>query len=375
MFQIPNGLDPPSEFHVAMVQLIHFQAFNTIYNITDANNTLELFVQKYNSSATALDATNQSVLITIPNGSYDVPTLVNSLNSSILSKCPAVLRGTNSRSPTYYYYSGFGYSQSFQGSGSMLNPVNFDYSTGLLWFQIPTLSVISDSTNIGTYSASGITGNTSFASNIYSGFYIITDKYTGLLKTLGFSLNDDVALPTAIPRNGFGVQLLPTITSSAGIISVQYSVNKFLASNLNRNNTSGNFAATNLLNLSYPRSLNITSTGIATNNRSVTPNLSYGNLLINIPVDCSFGEVISYTPSFYYPLKISGFQLNNFMITILDEDGIPVNFNNTTWKIVLGISWALDVGASGDESVYQGRNLLPPDFSSGYDRLEKKRRV
>jgi hypothetical protein len=42
IFPISNSLESPSEFHSAMVQVLHFQAFNSIYNITDENNKLEI---------------------------------------------------------------------------------------------------------------------------------------------------------------------------------------------------------------------------------------------------------------------------------------------------------------------------------------------
>ena len=47
IFPISDGLESPSEFHSAMIQVLHFQAFNSIYNITETNNKLEIFIQKY----------------------------------------------------------------------------------------------------------------------------------------------------------------------------------------------------------------------------------------------------------------------------------------------------------------------------------------
>ena len=98
---------------------------------------------------------------------------------------------TNSSQTNYYqyYYNGFGYSESTSGGKDTLDPIVFDATTGSITFQIPTLSILSDSTTTGTYSSlTGIQGNTTFASNIYSGFYLLSNNYDGLLKTLGFIL-------------------------------------------------------------------------------------------------------------------------------------------------------------------------------------------
>ena len=379
IFPISDGLESPSEFHSAMIQVLHFQAFNSIYNITEANNKLEIFIQKYNSTATAMDATGTSTVITIANGSYTTSGIVTALNTAILANCPAVLRGSNSSQANYYYYNGFGYSESISTEGDTLEPIVFDATTGFITFQIPTLSILSDSTTTGTYSSlTGIQGNTTFASNIYSGFYLLSNNYDGLLKTLGFIL-PGIQLPTATTKYGFGVYLVPTISSSVNTISVTYALEPNWLSYMNNTTypnilANGNLQPPCLIDLSYPRSLNIISNGIPTTNRSVTPNITFGNLFVNIPVNCNFGEIIYYEPQISFPIKVSRLNLNSFTISILDEHGQVVNFNGSNWQLVLGLNWVLDVGATGDENIYQGRNLLEPLFNSGYDPLEKKRR-
>ena len=379
MFPIADGVESPSEFHVAIIQILHFQAFNSIYNITDDNNKLEIFIQKYNSTATALDSTNTSTVITIANGSYTTTTIVTALNNAILSSCAAVLRGSNSTQANYYYYNGFRYSESTSGTEDILEPLVFDSTTGYITFQIPTLSIMNDSTTLGTYSAStGIQGNSTFASNIYSGFYLLGGNYDGLLKTLGFSF-PSFQLPTATSRNGFGVYLKPTITSANNTISVTYALEPNWVAYMNNSSypdifASGNLQPPQMLDLSYPRSLNIVSNGIPTTNRSVTPNLSFGNLFANIPVNCNFGEIIYYEPTVSFPIKVSRLNLNSLTITILDENGEVVDFNGSNWQLVLGLNWVLDIGATGDENVYQGRNLQEPLFNAAFDPLQKKRR-
>ena len=108
MFSIADGVESPSEFNVAIIQSFYFQAFNAIYNIKDKNNKLEIYIQKYNSTATALDSTDTSTVITIANGSYTTTSIVTALNNAILSSCAAVLRESNSSQSNYYYYNGLG---------------------------------------------------------------------------------------------------------------------------------------------------------------------------------------------------------------------------------------------------------------------------
>jgi hypothetical protein len=45
-----------------------------------------------------------------------------------------------------------------------------------------------------------------FANNIYSGFYVLNEKYTGLLSTLGFDVTKKINLSTANIHYGFGTQ-------------------------------------------------------------------------------------------------------------------------------------------------------------------------
>ena len=108
-----------------------------------------------------------------------------------------------------------------------------------------------------------ITGNTSAYSNeefnqhIYSGFYLLTDDYKGLLLTLGFNEEYFNSLPTALAHSGLGVQLLPTVTDADNVATVSYAINKKFP-NLNVNedyytiDSSGNVSAPEIINLSYP---------------------------------------------------------------------------------------------------------------------------
>ena len=51
-FAIREGLDYQSESQCANVQLLCFEAVNTIYNITSKNNTIEFLMQSYKKKIT-----------------------------------------------------------------------------------------------------------------------------------------------------------------------------------------------------------------------------------------------------------------------------------------------------------------------------------
>ena len=64
--------------------------------------------------------------------------------------------------------------------------------------------------------------NTSFNEHLYSGFYLLTDTYKGLLLTLGFTEEYFSSLPTAKAHTGLGVQLLPTVAYANSVATVTF---------------------------------------------------------------------------------------------------------------------------------------------------------
>jgi hypothetical protein len=70
-------MDSVTETQTALIQLVDFQASNSFYNITNSNNTLEVFVQLYDATGLALLKTSTSSVVTIPNGYYKSYDLVN----------------------------------------------------------------------------------------------------------------------------------------------------------------------------------------------------------------------------------------------------------------------------------------------------------
>jgi hypothetical protein len=116
-----------------------------------------------------------------------------------------------------------------------------------------------------------ITGNTSAYSNtafnqhLYSGFYLLTDTYKGLLLTLDFTEDYFSSLPTAKSHTELGVQLLPTVTYANSVATVNVNEDFYTI------DSSGNVSAPEIIDLSYPRYLYISIEGINTNNRANLP--------------------------------------------------------------------------------------------------------
>ena len=118
-----------------------------------------------------------------------------------------------------YYYSAFGNNSYCSSSSTSNQPVSLNTNTGKINFNFP--AVLSELSNHA--SATSMYSNTTFNSNIYSGFYLLSDNYPGLLLTLGFTTNDFELLPTAVVHYGVGVQLIPTVTYTSSV-TVTYKI-------------------------------------------------------------------------------------------------------------------------------------------------------
>ena len=251
-FNIPNGVNAQTETQTAVLQLLEFQGSHSIYNIDSTNNKLEIFVQFYDTTGLALSNTKKSTVISILPGNYGASDLVTALNAAINTACKPVKRTSpGSTNTTLYYYSAFGNNSYCSASSTSNQPVSLNMNTGKINFNFPV--VLSELSNHS--SATSTYSNTTFNSNIYSGFYLLSDNYPGLLLTLGFTTNDFELLPTATLHSGVGVQLIPTVTYASSVTTVTYKINTAFP-NLNMDtkyytiDTSGNITTPDIIDLS-----------------------------------------------------------------------------------------------------------------------------
>ena len=137
--------------------------------------------------------------------------------------------------------------------------------------------------------------NITFNATIYSGFYLLSNNYPGLLLTLGFRRDDFELLPTASVKYGVGVQFLPTVAYANSASTVTYKINSNFP-NLNADtkyytiNSSGTLTTPDMIDLSYPRYLYLSIEGINSTNQANLPDYSFKNMFAKLPINCNFGE-------------------------------------------------------------------------------------
>jgi len=373
-FNIPNGVNAQTETQTAVLQLLEFQASHSIYNIDSTNNKLEIFVQFYDSTGLALSSTNTPTVVSVLPGNYGASDLVTALNTAINTACKPTLRTSpGSTDTTLYYYSAFGNNGYCSSSSPTNQPISLNSYTGKITFNFPIpFSALSNQA-----SSTGLYTNTAFNEKIYSGFYLLSDNYPGLLLTLGFRTDDFELLPTASVRRGVGVQLTPTVqyASVSSTLLVSYAINKTFP-NVNADtkyytiDSSGNVTTPDIIDLSYPRYLYLSIEGINSTNQANLPDSSFKNMFAKLPINCNFGDLINYEPTQMSPQTVPNLHVQSLTVRVLDEFGDPVEFNNGFWSMSLSIQWAMDVGSSGMEDISLGRTHRPIFFNGGHDPLK-----
>lgn len=103
-----------SESHTATVSLAEFHAIHSIYNVNDNTNKLEILNQMQDYNGNLIQ--NKSIVLQIPNGSYNITSLVQVLNEQMFSKTGSVL-DENGNS----YTTGFGDKTIYEKEPSFLN--------------------------------------------------------------------------------------------------------------------------------------------------------------------------------------------------------------------------------------------------------------
>jgi len=166
----------------------------------------------------------------------------------------------------------------------------------------------------------------------------------------------------------------PTTTTNALNLSTPISnINNYsynLAASNYLNNTIYSFQPYNIMDLSYPRCVYVSISGMSTNNRSSTPQSSYGSIFACVPFDQNFGNEVIYEPKQKFYNIVPNFQLQNIQIRTIDEFGNAINWNNGSWKINIGIVWSIDLGSAGLEDVTRGRTYRPMLYNTNHDPLQ-----
>jgi len=338
-FNIVDGIDTQVEIQSVNLQLLQFQASHSIYNITEANNTLEFYT-------TYTDGTSSTYILKIPNGHYSLDYLRTYLNDQ-LSSGEFHFQPKPTPAPDTF---------------TIMDKYSTCEFTGLITFQLPACIITPAIQTVKKY----------------SGFYLLIDKYPGLPKTLGFYSDNSASFLTIGSRLGVGVAVTSTAKTEDGITKQIYAFSS-MKNDLFSITNSGYLVSAKFLDLSYPRNIYIVIDGLNTNNRCSLVENSYGTILEKVPLQSSkFGDNIYYEPYLDFPQLLPNFHVNTIKIRTLDENGQTIDWNNGYWSITIGITWSIDLGSSGLEDTTAGRHFRPILHSTEHDPLltqrEHKRR-
>ena len=397
-----------SEARTAAVSLYQFHAANTIYNIDNTCNSLEIYTQYTDAGGNLQSGT--STVITIPVGYYNIKNLLSILNQEIFLTYPT----TQPTDTNVSYYPGFGdpYTPNFEtpaiaidnqitGScaGSYLNnsvtfkTVDSTFSkTNKVKFFSPPLDKLN---------ATGAAPSNS--KHFYGGFYIITNTYSGLMEKLGFPNVKSSILPVKITNatsgttKGFGIQLALTSYNSSSNTAT-YTVanptaNIYVDDSQIFDWTGGGSTQTGTnmtyrkvcalqayswVDLDTPRSIYVSIDSIITRNRCSSSKFPYGTIFARIPTASisgsatGFGQIILYEPHVAHEIYVPGLNLDQLTIRLYDENGNSINWNGGHWAMTLSITHNIDVGSAGFEDASLGRTFRPYLKGTDHDALHTK---
>lgn len=161
------------------------------------------------------------------------------------------------------------------------------------------------------------------------GFFIISTRYTGMLKKLGFDLT---LISKLVDGVNTGFQDINTHGSTVFSIT-----------------------GTNLPDLFYPQMLYVCVDQIRTPNRVSLPYKEYGIVLQEFAVEAGFGEIIHSRPYNTFEYHIPNLKTVNLTVRIIDQDGIPIQWNGGNWILVLWLAH----GTKSNEDPTLGRTFRP----------------
>ena len=173
-----------SEAHTTVVSLSEFHAMHTIYNVNNNSNKLEICNQMQDFSGKLFN--DPSVILQIPNGSYNITSLVQILNEQMFAK---MTNGLDQNGNSYNR--GFGDKSTY----------NLNATIG----EIPAFYV--DYVETSDYTPRS--GFTSTAQNKVSGKIKFTTPSTYRLSGVGLNVNNDVTLKA----NSIAVSKIPVFPS------------------------------------------------------------------------------------------------------------------------------------------------------------------
>ena len=337
------------EARTAIVSLHEFRCVHNFFNIDNTCNILEVFVQ-YTDIHGGLQLGN-TTLIQIPFGNYTASELVSTINDCFIRDSPPIQVGENTVYTSFgtSLHDGFVEDFRFTLSGEKIE------QTGKFKFVTPPLTdlVVALSDDYKYY---------------YQGFYILTDSYPNLPKLLGLPPNKSYPLPTASPRNGYGITLLQrpgahTMTYTILQKDILFFTQPITIVKEDTVNfapyTVGTLLCLSLPALDYPRDIYVCAESVRSRNVCSNKLIPSNNILAKVPFDCFFGDAFSYEPANPPECYVPSLKLDTMTVRLYDEDGNALLWNGGHWTVVLSIRYSVDSGSAGFENSSLGRTYRP----------------
>ena len=370
------------ESHTATVSLAQFHAVHTIYNVNDNSNKIEIYNQYLSSLGGSL-LNGNSTVIQIPNGNYNLTTLMQILNQKMFD----IFGVSNANG----YYQGFG-----DNTQNFCIPAFYaDFVTTENY--IPTISATTGSAfypgNENNVVENAITGKIKFCTpslakmtpySQYRGFYIITDTYQGLPNLLGFTASKAYNLPTYktllsnSKQKGYGITVSYNLSTTTYILDPTYSASSHFTDTTSFvTGVSGSIVSATVFtclapdfpSLDYPRNIYISIDQITTRNGCSNPKYSFGSILAKVPTNQTFGNTILYEPFGLKEIMVPGLSLDAFTVRLFDDYGDAIQWNSGNWTMILNVTYNIDVGAAGLEDASMGRTYRPYLQGTQHDPL------
>ena len=302
-FGLPDEIRTPSSNAVALISLKSFNTVNSFWNITNAfqNNTLVVLVNYYNTVSKSNGS--YTTTIVVPDGYYDVNSLLLYLNTQMAAINTTSLMNTLSANV-------------FGGTNATTQPA-------FTWTQYGNIV-----TNV--YSATLNQSTTSTTNTVqYLNFMLVNNSASeGLLQTMGFIYK------TTQPTSS---QSIPMVTCQASYNDTASTCTYTFNSTYNTisSSTTGvyGFPCLYYLDLLEVTNLFIVVDNTISQHRNSYSGLRQTDFILGIPVSVPFGSTLTYVDTGVKVLSYNtNLSLTTLHITIYDQLGRAVNFRGTPWS-------------------------------------------
>lgn len=295
------------------ISLAKFQTFNTFSSISALQGNNKVIVRTYFVNAVTGVSTFYDILLTIPDGHYDINTLLAYLNANGNSQKTITFSGTppwTTYGATSILYLGFGFNG--QNNDALTTPIvgylpNDDNSKVVLQ---PNVTQTGNA-YFKTYSTGNSIANDPY---VYSGVYLIDNEETnGFMNTVGFS-SKFIQTPLIAPdTQGFGYAF-----ATNSLPSVQ----PLLTGPL-------------VINLSGPWMIYMCIDSLSNNSRCNNASMDQLNIVDSIPIDNYYGSFINYNQTFDNYQLLDDLNTSSFRVNFIDQNNKPVDFRGGQWCAVL----------------------------------------